>query len=91
MYGHLTDAIYISVDLDGLDPSIMPATGTPEPGGLMWDEIWEILTEACTQRRVVGLDVVELQPIPGMSAPQVLAARLLYRLMGLIAGNPSDY
>ncbi|MFH1739926.1 MAG: agmatinase [bacterium] len=85
---HLTDRIYVSIDLDGLDPSIMPATGTPEPGGLLWDEIWEILNKVCTQRTVIGADLVELQPIPGMNAPQVLAARLAYRLMGLIAdGN----
>lgn len=90
LYDHLSDPIYISIDVDGLDPSIMPATGAPEPGGFLWEEIWEILTEACAHRTVVGLDLVELQPIPGMRAPQVLAARLAYRLMGLITGKSGN-
>ena len=84
---HLTDKIYLSIDLDGLDPSIMPATGTPEPGGLLWEEITEILTQVWRRGGIVGADVVELEPIPGLRAPDVLAARLTYRLMGLAAAK----
>ncbi len=84
---HLTDKIYLSIDLDGLDPSIMPATGTPEPGGLLWEEITEILTQVWRRGSIVGADIVELEPIPGMRAPDVLAARLTYRLMGLVAAK----
>ena len=87
IFRHLTKRIYLSIDLDGLDPSIMPATGTPEPGGLLWDEICEIIAEVTGQCTVIGADLVELQPIPGFRAPEVLTARLAYRLMGLISGE----
>jgi len=78
----LTENVYISVDLDVLDPSIMPAVGTPEPGGLGWYEILELLGNVCARRRVVGFDVVELCPIAGCVAPDFLAAKLTYKLMG---------
>ncbi len=78
----LTDDVYITVDLDGLDPSIMPATGTPEPGGLMWYETLNLLRNVCEKKNVVGFDVVELSPIPGNIAPDFLAARLAYKLIG---------
>ncbi len=84
---HLTDKTYVSIDLDGLDPSIMPATGTPEPGGLLWEEITDILAQVWNRATIVGADIVELEPIPGMRAPDVLAARIAYRLMGLIAAK----
>jgi len=81
---HLTDDVYVTVDLDVLDPSIMPATGTPEPGGLSWTDILHLIrtvTERCTVR---GFDIVELAPIPGMIAPDFTAAKLAYRIMGYI-------
>jgi len=73
--------VYITIDVDGMDPSIMPATGTPEPGGLSWAEITALLRATAEQRRVVSADVVELSPIPGMVAPSFLCARLIYKLL----------
>lgn len=78
----LKDNVYISFDLDALDPSIMPATGTPEPGGLGWYETLNLLKEVCKNREVVGADIVELSPLPGISAPDFLAAKLAYKLIG---------
>ncbi len=75
--------VYISLDLDGLDPAFMPATGTPEPGGLNWHQVSEWLQEVCRRFRVLGLDLVELAPIPDQPAWDFTAARLLYRTLGL--------
>ncbi len=77
--------IYISVDVDGLDPSIIPATGTPVPGGLGWYQILGILTSIAGARRVVGMDVVELAPIAGQHAWSYAAAELVHRMMGIVA------
>lgn len=77
----LADDVYISIDVDGLDPAIMPATGTPEPGGLSWAEITALLRAVAERRRVVAADVVELSPIPGMVAPSFLCAKLVYKLL----------
>jgi agmatinase len=82
---HLSRDVFISVDLDALDPSVMPATGTPEPGGLTWHDVLDVIREVCSKRRVVGFDIVELAPIPGMVAPDFLAARLAYRMMGYVS------
>lgn len=82
---HLSRDVFISVDLDALDPSVMPATGTPEPGGLTWHDVLDVIREVCGKRRVVGFDIVELAPIPGMVAPDFLAARLAYRMMGYVS------
>ena len=78
----LPEEVYVTVDLDALDPSIMPATGTPEPGGLDWYRALAVLRAVARARRVVGFDVVELAPIPGLVAPDFLAAKLVYRLLG---------
>jgi agmatinase len=78
----LGDPVYITIDLDGLDPSVMPAVGTPEPGGLGWDPVCALLKKVCGQKRVVGFDVNELAPIPGLGAPNFLAAKLVYKLLG---------
>ncbi len=80
----LGEELYITVDLDALDPSVMPATGTPEPGGLGWYQLLGILRAACAGRRVVGFDVVELCPIPGNVAPDFLAVKLVYRMLGYV-------
>lgn len=80
----LGDEVYITIDLDGLDPSIMPAVGTPEPGGLGWYEVLGLLRRVARSRRVVGFDVMELSPIPSFSAPDFLAARLIHKLIGYI-------
>jgi agmatinase len=82
---HLSRDVFISVDLDALDPSVMPATGTPEPGGLTWHDVLDVIREVSRKRRVVGFDIVELAPIPGMVAPDFLAARLAYRMMGYVS------
>ncbi|MBN1567204.1 MAG: agmatinase [Acidobacteria bacterium] len=73
--------VYFTIDLDGLDPSIMPAVGTPEPGGISWERMLEIARTVCgNAAQVPVFDVVELAPIPGFRAPDFLAARLVYRL-----------
>lgn len=77
--------IYISFDVDGLDPSLMPATGTPSPGGLTWKETQFILERCVRGHEVVGLDVVELAPIPGLHHADYTAARLTHLLMALAA------
>ena len=76
--------IYVTFDVDGLDSSIMPATGTPEPGGLAWSEAMRAIRLATAGRRVLGLDVVELAPEPGMRHAEYAAARLTYMLMGAV-------
>jgi agmatinase len=78
----LTDQVYITICLDGLDPSIMPAVGTPEPGGLGWYDILRIVRHVAETRHIVGFDVVELFPIPGLIAPDFLAAKLVYKVLG---------
>jgi len=78
----LPDEVYVTVDLDAFDPAIMPATGTPEPGGLGWYGALALLRAIAERKRVVGFDVVELAPIAGLVAPDFLAAKLVYRLLG---------
>lgn len=77
----MTDHVYITLDLDVLDPSIMPATGTPEPGGLLWHQITSYLQTVFNHKNVVGFDIVELAPIAGLSAPNFLAAKLFYKML----------
>ena len=79
---HLGERVYISVDLDVLDPGIMPAVGTPEPGGMGWHDILALLAGVAAQRRIVGFDLMELAPAEGPSACAFTAARLAYKLMG---------
>jgi len=85
----LTDEVYVTFDLDALDPSQLPATGTPEPGGLDWYEAVDLLRAVSERARIVGFDIVELAPIPGPPASDFLAARLAYRMMGLAAASVS--
>ncbi len=77
----LSDRVYITIDLDGLDPGTMPAVGTPEPGGLSWRELTALLRRTFERRSVVGCDVVELCPVPGLASPNFLAAKLVYKLL----------
>jgi agmatinase len=77
----LADDVYLTIDVDGMDPAIMPATGTPEPGGLSWPEITRLLRATAERRRIVAADIVELSPIPGMVAPNFLCAKLIYKLL----------
>ena len=77
----MTDKVYITFDLDAFDPSIMPATGTPEPGGLDWYTTIEYLKKVFESKNVVGFDIVELAPIDGLKSPQFLAAKLYYKML----------
>lgn len=77
----MTENVYITFDLDAFDPSIMPATGTPEPGGLDWYTATGFLAEVFKQKNVVGFDIVELAPIPDFSAPEFLVAKLYYKML----------
>lgn len=79
----LTDNVYVSFDLDGLDPSILPATGTPLPGGLQWYPTLRFLEKVFRSKRVVGFDVVELCPQEGNYVSDVLAATLVYKMMAM--------
>jgi agmatinase len=78
----LPEDVYVTVDLDAFDPAVMPSTGTPEPGGLDWYRALAVLREVARHKRIVGFDVVELAPTPGNVAPDFLAAKLVYRLLG---------
>jgi agmatinase len=78
----LGEKVYLTIDLDGLDPAIMPAVGTPEPGGLSWRELMALTRKVMRERTVVACDVVELCPLPGLLGPNFLAARLVYKLIG---------
>lgn len=80
----LKEKVYISIDLDVLDASIMPAVGTPEPGGLGWYLILDILRMVAQNKEIVGFDVVELAPLEGNITPDFLASKLIYRLLGYI-------
>ena len=77
----LSEKVYITIDLDVFDPSIMPSTGTPEPGGLFWYDILMLLKEVFDDKEVIGFDVVELCPDERNKAPDFLAAKLIYKLL----------
>lgn len=77
----MTEDVYITIDLDAFDPSIMPSTGTPEPGGLLWYETIEYLRKIFTRKNVVGFDIVELAPNEHNKAPDFLAAKLYYKML----------
>ena len=83
----LSETVYITIDCDGLDPAIMPAVGTPEPGGLSWYEALRLLRRVIASRRVVGCDMVELCPMPGNVAPNFLCAKLLYKILSYRFGK----
>ena len=73
--------VYLTFDVDGLDSSIMPATGTPEPGGLLWDETLNIIKIAAKNSNIVGADVNELSPIKGFNSYNFLVAKLVYKIL----------
>ncbi len=77
----LTENVYLTIDLDGFDPSILPSTGTPEPGGLMWYPTLNFLRKVIEKRNLVGFDIVELCPNTNDKASDFLAAKLLYKLL----------
>jgi agmatinase len=79
--GQMTDNVYITFDLDCFDPSVMPSTGTPEPGGLDWITVIRYLRKVFQEKNVVGFDIVELAPIEGLHAPDFTAAKLYYKML----------
>jgi agmatinase len=83
----LGETVYITIDCDGFDPAIMPATGTPEPGGLSWREGLALLRRVIEARTVVGCDIVELSPMAGNIAPNFLCAKLVYKILSYRFGS----
>lgn len=77
------EQVFFTVDVDGLDPSVFPSTGTPVPGGLGWYQTLALFESVARQRRIVGFDVMEFAPIPGFHAYQFAAAQLIYKFMGI--------
>jgi agmatinase len=80
---NLTENVYITFDLDGFDPSVIPATGTPEPGGFLWQDAMELLEKVFASRHVVGSDVVELAPVENLPASSFTAAKLVYKMIAM--------
>jgi agmatinase len=78
----LSGQVYLTVDLDVLDPSVMPSTGTPEPGGMDWYTLLALIRNVATKKELVGFDVVELCPSKQNRAPDFLAAKLIYKILG---------
>jgi N1-aminopropylagmatine ureohydrolase len=85
----LSGPVYITIDVDALDPAVMPSTGTPEPGGLSWYELLALLRATISRRNVIGCDVVELSPLPGLMAPNFLCAKLVYKILTYKFARPS--
>ena len=83
----LGDEVYISIDLDVLDPSLMAAVGTPEPGGMFWQDIMAVLSSVANSRRIVGFDVNELAPREGPPACAYTAAKVIYKVIGLTSAS----
>jgi len=84
MLSNLKGKVYITIDLDVFDPSEMPAVGTPEPGGLHWYDVVEMISKISGEREIVGFDAVELAPIPYETSSDFLAAKLIYKIIGCI-------
>jgi agmatinase len=85
----LGEDVYITFDVDGFDPALVPSTGTPEPGGLQWYPVMKLLRRVFAERTVHGVDIVELAPIPGLAAPDFLVAKLAYKMIGYRFDDPS--
>lgn len=81
---HLTKNVYLTIDIDALDPSLVPSTGAPEPGGLGWYDVIGIVCATARARNILGMDVTELAPVAGNSAPDFLAAKLVYKCLSYI-------
>lgn len=82
-----TEQVFITIDLDGLDPSLMPGVGTPEPGGLNWYELTKFLQAVFTKHQVIGCDVMELAPSSDLVVSEFTAAKLVYKLVGYHSGS----
>ena len=81
----LTGTVYLTIDVDGFDPSVMPGTGTPQPGGFMWYDALKLFKAVCKNKKVVGMDIVEVSPVKGSHITELHAAKLLYRLIGYLS------
>jgi agmatinase len=81
--GALADEVYVTFDIDAFDPSLVPGTGTPEPGGLGWYDAIDLLSEVAKRKRIIGFDVVELSPLLEDHISPVVTAKLVYKLIGL--------
>ena len=81
----LTDEVYLTIDIDVFDPAYVPGTGTPEPGGLAWNDVADFVRALSAKKQIVGFDLVEVMPQPGTVISEFLAAKLAYRVMGCIA------
>jgi agmatinase len=77
----LSDQVYVTIDMDGLDPALAPGVGTPEPDGMTWPQITRLLRRVCTQKRVVAADIVETRPIPPNHLTEFIAAKLAYKII----------
>jgi agmatinase len=86
----LSQHVFLTIDLDVLDPSVMPSTGTPEPGGLDWYTLLEVIRTVVLNKTVVGMDVSELLPNPANPAPDFLAAKLIYRTLSMVFSNRKE-
>jgi len=82
--------VFFTLDVDGMDPSVLPATGTPVPGGLGWYQTLGLFESVARQRRIIGFDILEFAPIPGFHAYDFAAALLAYKLMGIVQRAASD-
>jgi agmatinase len=78
---HLGEKVYVTIDIDGFDPSVAPGTGTPEPGGIDWFQACVLLRAIAEEKQIVGADVVEISPIPGQTVTEHLGARLIYKMI----------
>jgi len=81
----LGERVYVTVDIDGFDPSAAPGTGTPEPGGLDWAQVTGLLRRVAAEKTIVGADIVEVIPLPGQAVTEYLAARLAYKIMAYVS------
>jgi agmatinase len=87
----LSPHVYLTIDLDGLEPGLMPSVGTPEPGGLAWRELTTILRRLFERREVVAADVVELAPRRGLVGPDFIAAKVVYKLLTYKLGRRASF
>jgi len=84
---NLTENVYLTIDIDGLDPSLVPTTGTPEPGGLGWYETLELIRKLAERKRIVGMDLVEYSYVENYDSPAFLCSKLVYKSLAYIFRN----
>src|SRR5947207_5695390 len=86
----LTESVYLTIDIDGLDPSLVSATGTPEPGGLGWYETIGLIRTLARKRKVVGMDLTEYSYVEGQNASAFLCAKLIYKTLAFVFEKDTD-